>query len=50
VAAPKKYSGELMKARAVRLWRESDPKPVIKRLAEQLGMHPEALRNWVLGE
>jgi transposase-like protein len=47
VAAPKKYPDEL-RARAVRLWRESDPKPVIKRLAEQLGVHPEALRNWIL--
>jgi transposase len=46
VAAPKKYPDEL-RARAVRLWRESDPKPVIKRLAEQLGVHPEALRNWI---
>jgi transposase len=29
------------------LYRESDPKPVIKRLAEQLNVHPEALRNWI---
>jgi transposase len=40
VAAPKKYPDEL-RARAVRLWRESEPKPVIRRLAEQLGAHPE---------
>src|SRR3954452_9343416 len=46
VVAPKKYPDEL-RTRAVRLWRESDPKPVIKRLAEQLGVHPEALRNWI---
>jgi transposase len=46
VAAPKKYPDEL-RARAVRLYRESDPKPVIRRLAEQLGVHPEALRNWI---
>ncbi len=46
MAAPKKYPDEL-RARAVRLYRESDPKPVIKRLAEQLGVHPEALRNWI---
>ncbi|WIM99934.1 transposase [Actinoplanes oblitus] len=45
-AAPKKYPDELRR-RAVRLYRESDPKPVIKRLAEQLGVHPEALRNWI---
>jgi transposase len=29
------------------LYRESEPKPVIRRLAEQLGVHPEALRNWI---
>ncbi|MDT2009859.1 transposase [Rhodococcus opacus] len=26
---------------------ESDPKPVLRRLAEQLNVHPEALRNWI---
>lgn len=46
MAAPKKYPDEL-RERAVRLYRESDPKPVIRRLAEQLGVHPEALRNWI---
>jgi transposase len=46
VAAPKKYPDEL-RARAVRLYRESNPKPVIRRLAEQLGVHHEALRNWI---
>ncbi|WP_229795822.1 transposase, partial [Actinoplanes campanulatus] len=46
VAAPKKYPDEL-RQRAVRLYRDSDPKPVIKRLAEQLNVHPEALRNWI---
>ena len=45
-AAPKKYPDEL-RERAVRLFRESDPKPVIRRLAEQLNVHPEALRNWI---
>ncbi|MEV4418137.1 transposase [Catellatospora sp. NPDC049609] len=44
--APRKYPDEL-RQRAVRLYRESDPKPVIKRLAGQLGVHPEALRNWI---
>ncbi|KOX34363.1 hypothetical protein ADK67_03750 [Saccharothrix sp. NRRL B-16348] len=29
------------------MYRESDPKPVIRRLAEQLGVHHEALRNWI---
>jgi hypothetical protein len=38
VSAPRKYPDEL-RARAVRLYRESDPKPVIRRLAEQLGVN-----------
>ncbi|MFD0207244.1 MULTISPECIES: transposase [Saccharothrix] len=46
MAPPKKYPDEL-RARTVRLYRESDPKPVIRRLAEQLGVHHEALRNWI---
>jgi transposase len=46
VAPPKKYPDEL-RQRAVRLYRESDPKPVIRRLAAQLGVHHEALRNWI---
>lgn len=44
--APRKYPDELRR-RAIKLYRESDPKPVIRRLAEQLGVHPEALRNWI---
>ena len=31
----------------MRLYRESDPQPVIRRLAGQLNVHPEALRNWI---
>lgn len=46
MAANRKYPVEL-RERAVRLYRESDPKPVIRRLAEQLNVHPEALRNWI---
>jgi transposase len=46
VAAPKKYPDE-PRERAVRLYRESDPKPVIRKLAEQLNVHHEALRNWI---
>ncbi len=38
MAAPKKYPDEL-RERAVRLYRESDPKPVIRQLARQLGVH-----------
>ena len=44
--APRKYPEEL-RQRAVRLYRESDPKPVVKHLAQQLGIHPEALRGWI---
>jgi transposase len=46
VAAPKKYPDEL-RERAVRLYWETHPRPVIRRLAEQLGVHHEALRNWI---
>ena len=46
MVAPKKYPDEL-RARAVRLYRESDPQPTIRRLAEQLNVHHEALRNWI---
>jgi transposase len=46
VVAPKKYPDEL-RERAVRLYRETEPRPVIRRLAEQLGVHHEALRNWI---
>ncbi|QSE87447.1 transposase (plasmid) [Rhodococcus pseudokoreensis] len=42
----RKYPPEL-RDRAVRLYRESEPRPVIRRLAEQLNVHPEALRNWI---
>lgn len=31
----------------MRLYRESDPRPVIRQLAAQLGAHHEALRNWI---
>ncbi|WP_432278126.1 transposase, partial [Nocardia carnea] len=46
MAAPNKYPDEL-KARAVRLHLESDPRPTIHKLAQQLGVHHEALRNWI---
>ncbi|MHA6628129.1 transposase [Pseudonocardia sichuanensis] len=46
MAAPKKYPDEL-RERAVRLYFESEPRPVIRRLAEQLGVHHEALRTWI---
>ena len=46
MAAPKKYPGEL-RERAVRLYRSSTPRPTFRQLGEQLGVHHEALRNWV---
>ena len=51
MSAPRKY-GEELRERATRMAVElrQDPatKPgAIKRVADQLGMHPETLRNWV---
>ncbi|MFD1655118.1 transposase [Pseudonocardia alaniniphila] len=46
MAAPKKYPDGL-RERAVRLYQETYPRPVIRRPAEQLGVHYEALRNWI---
>lgn len=46
MAATRKYPVEL-RERAVRLYRESNPKPVIAQLARQLNVHPEALRTWL---
>ncbi|MFB7919403.1 transposase [Streptomyces sp. NPDC056061] len=44
--APRKYQLEL-RERAVRMYRTAEPKPVIRRRAEELGVHHEALRNWI---
>lgn len=51
MAAPKKYSEEL-KERATRMVVEARQDPetkvgAIKRIADQLGVHPETLRTWV---
>lgn len=51
MAAPWKYSVELQR-RVTRMAMEARKDPesargVIKRVADQLGVHPEALRNWV---
>ncbi|MBZ4633023.1 transposase, partial [Mycobacterium avium subsp. hominissuis] len=40
MAANRKYPDEL-RERAVRLYRESEPKPVIAQLGRQLNVHPE---------
>lgn len=46
MAPPRKYSDELRR-RAVRRYRDSAPRPSIRSLASDLGVHPEALRTWV---
>lgn len=51
MGAPRKYSQELME-RATRMAVEAGRDPdtargAIARIAQQLGVHPEALRNWV---
>jgi transposase len=51
MAAPRKYSEEL-RERATRMAMDArkDPatsKGAIRRIADQLGVHPEALRTWV---
>src|SRR5689334_5144140 len=44
--APRKYPLEL-RERAVRMCRTAEPKPVIRRMAEEIGVHHEALRGWI---
>ncbi|MBC9731442.1 transposase [Streptomyces sp. TRM68367] len=44
--APRKYPLEL-RERVVRMYRTAEPKPVIRRMAEELGVHHEALRGWI---
>ena len=51
MAAPRKYGDEL-RERATRMAVEARQDPAtragaIKRVADQLGMHPETLRSWV---
>ena len=51
MGAPRKYSVELQE-RATRMALDARKDPgtsrgAIKRIADQLGVHPEALRNWV---
>jgi transposase len=44
MAAPRKYPMEL-RERAVRMYRTAEPKPQIKRLAVDLGVHPRAVQD-----
>lgn len=46
MVAQRKYPAEL-RARAVKLYRSARPRPAIRQLAQDLGVHPEALRGWI---
>ncbi|HEY3869956.1 MAG TPA: transposase [Actinocrinis sp.] len=46
MVAQMKYPPEL-RERAVRLYRGTRPRPVIRQMARDLGVHPEALRGWI---
>ena len=46
MSAQRKYPPEL-RERAVRLYRTAQPRPSMRALAAQLGVHPEALRSWI---
>jgi transposase len=46
MVAQMKYPPELRR-RAVKLYRSTRPRPVIRQMAQDLGVHPEALRGWI---
>ncbi|MEU1086022.1 transposase [Streptomyces sp. NPDC005892] len=46
MATRMKYPPEL-RQRAVAAYHAADPKPVIRQMARDLGVHHEALRNWI---
>jgi transposase len=46
VSGQRRYPPEL-RERAVQMYRSAEPKPVIRQMARQLGVHPEALRTWI---
>jgi len=46
MAGQRRYPPEL-RERAVAMYRAAEPKPVVRALARQLGVHPEALRTWI---
>jgi transposase len=46
MAVQRKYPPEL-RARAVAMYAAADPKPSVRAMARQLGVHPEALRGWI---
>ena len=46
MSGQRRYPPEL-RERAVQMYRSAQPKPVIRAMARQLGVHPEALRMWI---
>jgi len=46
MSGQRRYPPEL-RARAIQMYRSAEPKPVIRQMARQLGVHPEALRTWI---
>lgn len=46
MSGQRRYPPEL-RERAVQMYRSAQPKPVIRAMARQLGVHPEALRTWI---
>jgi transposase len=48
MAGQRRYPPEL-RERAVVMYRTAKEKPVIRQMARQLGVHPEALRTWTCG-
>ena len=46
MAGQRKYPDEL-RERAVRTYLSATPRPPIRRMADEFGVHPEALRNWI---
>ena len=46
MSGQRRYPPEL-RERAIQMYRTAEPKPVIRQMARQLGVHPEALRTWI---
>lgn len=46
MGSQRRYPPEL-RERAVVLYRTAQPRPTMRALARQLGVHPEALRSWI---
>jgi transposase len=46
MSGQRRYPPEL-RERAIQMYRSAELKPVIRQMARQLGVHPEALRTWI---